>query len=156
MPVPGYEGRYEVSNLGRVRNKTRVLVGKLNKKGYRRYNLVKDGRTRTTLGHRIVCEAFHGAQPAHQPLATHRNGIRDDNRASNLRWADNAQNMRDKRTHGTDHEVNKTHCPAGHAYAGENLIFEGTTRRCRACRNRRARVAWHARHGRSLVEEKED
>ena len=52
------------------------------------------------LVHRLVCAAFHGPQPpGHQ--VRHLNGIRDDNRAANLRWGTIAENMRDKLAHGT-------------------------------------------------------
>ena len=32
----------------------------------------------------------------------------------------------------------KTHCPHGHPYAGDNLYFEGSARRCRICSRRKA------------------
>ena len=31
------------------------------------------------------------------------------------------------------HNLDKTHCPAGHPYSGDNLRMEGTRRRCRTC-----------------------
>lgn len=44
-------------------------------------------------------------------------------------------------------ERDKTHCPAGHAYAGANLfVTKAGHRVCRACRNRRSRELYAARH----------
>ncbi len=34
----------------------------------------------------------------------------------------------------------KTHCPRGHPYAGDNLMIDGGSRRCRACRREAARA----------------
>jgi HNH endonuclease len=42
--------------------------------------------------HRVVCEAFHGEPPTLKHQANHLNGIRDDNRAVNLRWDTSSDN----------------------------------------------------------------
>ena len=53
---------------------------------------------RTSIG---VCAAFHGPRPSPQHVACHNNGIRSDNRAINLRWATQKENIHDKYDHGT-------------------------------------------------------
>lgn len=84
--IAGHE-RYEVSDLGRVRNVEtgRVLALIPHNKGYLKVWL---GRARLAYVHRLVCEAFHGPPPDDGlPYhADHRNFRPTDNRASNLRW----------------------------------------------------------------------
>ena len=50
--------------------------------------------------HRMVADAFI-QNPEGKPQVAHNNGVRDDNRADNLRWATVAENHADKRVHGT-------------------------------------------------------
>jgi hypothetical protein len=50
--------------------------------------------------HRLVCEAFHGPQPAGKECA-HNNGNARDNRPNNLRWASKTENAADRVLHGT-------------------------------------------------------
>jgi hypothetical protein len=47
-----------------------------------------------------VLEAFVGACPEGHECA-HGNGVKDDNRVSNLRWATKSENATDKRVHGS-------------------------------------------------------
>lgn len=148
-PVVGYEGLYEVSSLGQVRSLDRWvshwrggrsrLPGSVmkpdlsNPRGYERYTLSRSGMTRRFSLHRLVCEAFHGPAPEGKPLACHWDGNPRNNRADNLYWGSQADNMQDKRRHGTNHEVNKTHCPQGHAYDFENTYQYGNKRMCKTC-----------------------
>ena len=115
-PVLGYEGRYEVSNLGEVRSLERVVTrhdgfkqthgAKMLKQtigthGYYAVALCnggKSGKTRTV--HSIVAEAFLGERlDGHETM--HINGIRTDNRVENLRYGTNVENQHDRRKHGT-------------------------------------------------------
>ena len=93
--IPGYEGRYQVSHIGRVRGlRKRTLVGQVINSGYRVLNLVSGGRrTRVVrLEHRLVAEAFV-ANPNGYPEVNHLNGVKTDNRASNLEWTTRKLNM---------------------------------------------------------------
>jgi hypothetical protein len=109
-PVVGKEGLYEVSDQGRVRSldrivvrrvgkpflrKSRILKGNDSVNGYRTVNLGK-----TTYIHQLVLEAFYGPRPAGLE-ACHRNGVRSDNRADNLRWGSPSSNQMDRAMHGT-------------------------------------------------------
>jgi len=90
--LPGYEGLYQVSSLGRVYSLfyNRILKPFRNQKGYLRVDL--RGKKRTTkVVHRLVLEAFTGPQPKLQ--VNHINGIKDDNRLENLEWVTNQQNI---------------------------------------------------------------
>lgn len=89
---------YEVSSLGRVRNSGRILRPRLHSNGYLRVAIRADGWERDSYIHRLVCTAFHGPAPTPATEADHANSIRDDNRASNLRWLSVAEN-RARRLH---------------------------------------------------------
>tara|TARA_R110000796_G_scaffold36110_1_gene92388 strand:- start:8 stop:487 length:480 start_codon:yes stop_codon:yes gene_type:complete len=87
--VIGYEGLYQVSNLGRVKSlkfgKERILKTTLNKGDYLQLDLNKDGKRKVRTVHQLVAEAFLGHVPCgHKLIVNHKNFIRHDNRAENL------------------------------------------------------------------------
>lgn len=105
----------EVSDAGRVR---RAVPGGRNKRpgvlrGYRNHNgyiWLKSfhfGQCIHIGVHTLVCETFHGFRPSDGHETAHGNGVRDDNRAENLRWATKAENAADKVAHGN--QVGETH-----------------------------------------------
>lgn len=98
----GFEPNYAVSNLGQVLNlhTGRLLSGEVDKDGYRRVNLSRDGKICKRRVHRLVCEAFHGPCPSGMECC-HGDGKRLNNRADNLRWATRADNVQDSIRHGT-------------------------------------------------------
>lgn len=114
--ILGWEGLYQISNLGSVKSLQRIVLtgkqrrpvlkperqlhGYVNSVGYRVVLLSRYQRSRLETVHRLVCETFHGPQPALHEVA-HGNGVRTDNRAANLRWATRRENMLDKVRHGT-------------------------------------------------------
>lgn len=65
--IPGYEGEYQASNLGRIRSlkygKYTILKESNHKKGYRRVVLCKDGNRKDYQVHRLVWEVFKGPIP---------------------------------------------------------------------------------------------
>lgn len=104
-PVKGYEGYFEISNLGRVKSVSRVVLksGKdfnikecikriyNNAQGYPCVTLCKDGRSRHKLLHRLIAEAFI-PNPDNKPCVDHINTIRYDCRIENLRWVTQKEN----------------------------------------------------------------
>lgn len=84
--VDGYEGLYQVSNLGNVR---RVKLLKQyydeSKGGYNVVSLCKDGKVKIVRVHQLVANAFV-PNPNNKPCIDHINTDKRDNRAENLRW----------------------------------------------------------------------
>lgn len=99
--VPSFPG-YFASSAGRIRGR-RGRIRKLFKDagGYFRVNVSIDGKAYSRTVHSMVCEAFHGRRPTPEHEAAHGNGVRDDNRSDNLRWATYDENREDMKLHGT-------------------------------------------------------
>ena len=109
--VIGYEGIYEVSDLGRVRSLPRSMPGRWSKGrvlrpapgryGHMHMVLCKPGRkNRTVRVHQVVLEAFVGPRPPSMEGA-HWDGDPSNNRLDNLRWATAKENREDSARHGT-------------------------------------------------------
>lgn len=96
---------YDVSSLGRVRRGGRIRKLHVRNSGqahgYPILTLSQEGRRKTMFVHALVCRAFHGEPPSDKHVVAHNNGIRDDNRPENLRWATPKENTADMKAHGT-------------------------------------------------------
>lgn len=101
--VNGYEGIYQVSNLGNVRSVDRILPdGRfqkgitlkqgLHKKGYNIVYLSKFNKQKTITVHRLVANAFI-ENTYNKPCIDHINGVITDNNYTNLRWCTNKENV---------------------------------------------------------------
>lgn len=94
--VLGYEGLYEVSNLGHVVsvkfNKRKRLNPKPTSRGYKRITLRKDRKRKGVFVHEMVLEAFVSQRPDGL-VANHKNGDKSDNRVQNLEWITQKQNV---------------------------------------------------------------
>lgn len=100
--IRGFEGRYEVSNVGRVRRLNphigrgpyRYFVCSPVHKGYVRVQLSPPrGKGRLYPVHRLVLAAFVGPMPDGMTV-NHKNGIKHDNRVENLEYMTIADNLR--------------------------------------------------------------
>ena len=91
--VPGYEGLYEVSNIGNVRNVRKNTLLRLTKtnNGYIRVGLCKNGIKTGLRVHRLVAQAFI-PNPNNLPQVNHKNEDKSDNSVDNLEWCDQAYN----------------------------------------------------------------
>lgn len=113
VEIPGYGGKYEVSNQGQVRSfakkgpgdsrstEPKLLAPNVNPHGYVDYTLFLPGgkRTRKGIG-QLVLLSFVGPCPeGHE--AAHKNGDKTDNRLENFEWKTHTKNIRDKYEHGT-------------------------------------------------------
>lgn len=99
--INGYEGFYEVSNLGNVRSVDRISNGRtysgrvllkgLNKKGYEQVTLSKGDKQKTKSVHILVGIAFI-PNPDNKPQINHKDGVKTNNNIDNLEWNTNSEN----------------------------------------------------------------
>ena len=101
LPVPEYEGLYEISNLGNVVN---AVTGKLLNpginRGYSHVSLYKGRRAKTHYIHNTMLRAFCGDPPFVGAEACHNDGMKDHNVLTNLRWGSRQDNTDDRGRHG--------------------------------------------------------
>jgi hypothetical protein len=110
-PIPGYAG-YEASDQGRIRSwrprlyhppleEPRLIQGSLDKDGYRRVILCMGGGKQVYRNVRqLIAETWIGPRPEGLVIC-HENGIKTDDRASNLAYKTQRDNILDKHRHGT-------------------------------------------------------
>jgi hypothetical protein len=152
LPVVGYEGLYDVSDMGRVRSLPRMGTagkilspGDVGRPGHPRLSVVLhcNGKRHARGVHCLVLEAFVGPCPPGLE-GCHYNDIGDDNRLSNLRWDTHSANIFDKVRNGHDYNSRKDRCINGHAFTPENTMYSKQSngwndrRSCRKCK----RAAW--------------
>lgn len=105
--IVGFEGLYQVSNMGRVKSLERdwicgnhnsvrhleehIVEPEKMKKGYLRISLNKDGVRKRIMLHRLVAEAFI-PNPNNLPQVNHKNEDKALNTVENLEWCTNEYN----------------------------------------------------------------
>ena len=113
--IPGYEGRYEVSDQGRVRSLDRIVEcfgpvkgrylskrsGRVLRPGPSNFGhlSVVLGKNNTQFVHKLVLLAFVGPAP-NKHECRHLNGDPADNRLENLCWGTRHENIMDSVRHG--------------------------------------------------------
>jgi hypothetical protein len=174
LPIDGYEGSYEISDLGRVRSLPRVTTSGRHVRGcilkpqthkacghleVSLYGLVEKGRSYWI--HQLVMEAFAGPPQPGQEVR-HLDGNPANNRwapgstekevraaGGNLFYGTRKENVADGIRHGTMWQVmsRETPCRHGHEYTAENTSAckSGSGRSCRACGRDRSRAQCLAR-----------
>ena len=98
--IVGYEGYYQVSNLGRVKSLDRVITNKMgvmrnfkgfvkkltpDANGYMTAGLCRNGKNTKCLVHRLVAEAFIPNKEK-LPFINHKDENKDNNHVDNLEW----------------------------------------------------------------------
>ena len=106
-PVVGYEGLYEVSNMGRVKSlertvwdnrgcyrtvHERILKPRKDRSGYLQVNLSKDGKVKWCTVHRLVAIAFLD-NADNLPEVNHKDEDKTNNCVENLEWCSRSYNM---------------------------------------------------------------
>lgn len=99
-PIPGYTGKYEVSNLGRVRNSNGQILKQHLRSRYLFIGLHDNGKVVSHDVHRLVAEAFCGGKSEDRCEVNHKNLNRLDNRSENLEWVSHLENVRHAFTNG--------------------------------------------------------
>ena len=102
--IKGYEGLYQISNLGQVKSlarpinnfnqcctKDKLLKGGI-KRGYRQVILLKDNKRKYASVHRLVAEAFL-PNPHNLPIINHKDENKLNNNVSNLEWCSTKYNV---------------------------------------------------------------
>lgn len=94
--IPNTKGKLQVSDMGRVRSclrgDWRILKTQTDNKGYERLTYTFEREKRREKVHRLVAKTFLPAQKTKQHV-NHLNGNKSDNRASNLEWCSNRENV---------------------------------------------------------------
>lgn len=119
-PIAGFPG-YEVSKWGVVRRKRDGWCPARcpTKNGYLHVRIHRpDGRCITKAVHVLVCRAFNGRRPSARHEVSHRDGVKTNNRAANLRWATRAENYLDRVKHGTSNRGSRN----GRAILDETMV----------------------------------
>ena len=99
-PSLTHPGRYEVSNLGRVRTVPRILKPGFTVHGYPQVCQWEDGVCSNRAVHRLVLEAFVGPRPEGFVCA-HLDGNPKNNNIDNLAWVTQKENVHHMVAHGT-------------------------------------------------------
>ena len=105
--IKGYEGIYEINELGKIRSVDRIVKRKdgrirkykgkelkpaTDKGGYGGVHLNKNGISKRRRVHRLVAETFL-SNPDNLPEIHHKNHDRKDNRMENLKWVSRSEQM---------------------------------------------------------------
>ncbi|MBF6138143.1 hypothetical protein IU501_34810 [Nocardia otitidiscaviarum] len=144
-PIPGYDGYYEASNLGRIRSVTRMITTKAGARqifrghvltpaghrGKRRVSLSVNGHHEFRKVSRLVGEAWLGIPPAGYCIA-HISDDHDDNSVTNLM----IDRTRDVHSRGGKKNRGRqfTHCHRGHPLVDPNVKYNRSgSRQCWRC-----------------------
>lgn len=98
VDIPGYEGLYQITRDGKIRNVTNgnKLLGNVNSHGYVVVSLTKNGRKKDCKVHRLLALTFL-PNPNDYDCINHKNGNKLDNRLQNLEWCTKGYNNRHAR-----------------------------------------------------------
>ena len=97
--IQGYEGKYQISNMGRFKSlnyrrtgKEKILEGYPDKDGYLFVQLWKDGKGKNCRINRLVAQAFL-ENPQNLPEVNHKDEDKTNNTVDNLEWCNHIYNQ---------------------------------------------------------------
>ena len=120
--VVGYEGLYQISNLGRVKSLARkidhvkyiedrgdvIMSPFLNAHGYFTVMLSKNGKKKQHRIHQMVAKAFI-SNPENKEMINHIDCNKQNNRVENLEWCTNSENQLHAIAHGLKTDIGVNH-----------------------------------------------
>lgn len=133
--IEGYEGLYQISDLGRVRSIRKVVIGKAlilkygwTTGGYLTVSLCKHNIKKTIRVHRLVAEAFI-PNPNNYKEINHINCNKKDNRKENLEWCSSSMNKKHAYQNGLLRNTFKpTSVILTNNNTGEEIYFDSMTK----------------------------
>lgn len=121
--IHGYEGQYQVSNLGRVKSldridargwkrKGKIIKATANQDGYLVVGLTKNNFHKKFFVHRLVAKEFI-PNPNNHPIINHKDEDKSNNNLENLEWCDykynsNYGNAKEKAVSNRNYDYSKT------------------------------------------------
>ena len=119
--IQGFEN-YEISSLGRIKvnlkfrkyrdYQSKILNPSLDKDGYLRTALTKEGKKYMKPIHRLVALNFI-TNTNKKPCVNHKNGIKTDNRIENLEWCTHSENV--KHAYASGLKKKSSYCGEGNS-----------------------------------------
>ena len=113
--IDGYDGMYQVSDLGRVRSKKygrwKILKPNKNRFGYLMSYLYKDGKPKNISVHRLVAQAFIPNDNIFNTEINHIDECKQNNKVSNLEYCDRQYNVTYNDVHHRRKKQKKHNCP---------------------------------------------
>lgn len=106
--IPGFNGKYQASNLGRVKRVShdvlyrdgriahlseKLIASRVNQHGYYDCPLTNGNTRKKYFVHRLVLSAFSPIEGWEDKQVNHKNGVKTDNRLENLEWVTNQENQ---------------------------------------------------------------
>jgi len=114
--IPGYEGKYQVTSLGRILSlpntsrsgirELKIDIFKSKNARYARVTLSNNSKIERISVHRIVCKVFH-ANPDNKTQVNHIDNNTLNNTAANLEWCTPKENMKHSSDQGRQEHVKR-------------------------------------------------
>ena len=155
LPVQGYDGFYEVSDMGRIRSFKQCKEGKIMKikrmrDTYLYINLTKEGKCKTLSLHRIIAQTFI-ENPENKPCINYIDGCKENNAVSNLQWSTYKENNKhalekNLRAYGAKRVV------LTRLIDGEKLTFPSMTKASLFLGHNRRFVTWCTQLGKNIIQ----
>lgn len=130
--IEGYEGLYAITSCGQVwsYHSRRFIKQRLDRCGYLRVQLVKNGKRKNKTVHRLVAEAFI-PNAENKPQASHKDECKTHNWVNNLEWATSKENnnMPLRRQRGSESHMGELNAFYGKHHSEESKSKQSEARK---------------------------